>query len=72
VVAQEYQERIMTKIPIQTNLFILSEEEVRAVVEELQHTYVNKENEAYTRVLNKMSSFLSQQEKEHVGQSQDN
>lgn len=59
-------------IPIRTDVLVLNVEEVKSLLDELSHTYVNKENETYVCVINKMSDFLSRQDKENAGQNKDN
>ena len=46
------------KMPIQTNLLVLTAEEVKTILDELEHTYLNKENEAYVEVMGKLYAFL--------------
>lgn len=53
-------------MPIHTDVVTLTAEEVKTVLDELSHTYLNKENEAYVEVMNKLYRFLRSQ---NAGQS---
>jgi 6-pyruvoyl-tetrahydropterin synthase len=69
LVETRHEEGSMTML-IKTDILVLTLEEVKTVIEELDHTYVNKENEAYVRVLDKMSNFIIAQGKSDVGKNQ--
>jgi hypothetical protein len=45
-----------------SNVFIMTPEEVEAMMEELQHTNIAKSNEVFIRVLVRAMNFLKNQE----------
>jgi len=59
VVGKEYGEDVMQylKTPI-SDVFLMSKEEVEAMVEELQHSHISKGNEVFIRVMVRAINYL--------------